>query len=51
MRWAIYGIDKADTAPLRDQHMRSHLDDIDHDLRHRAGGALLPRREPYTRQA
>ncbi|HEY2527120.1 MAG TPA: YciI family protein [Xanthobacteraceae bacterium] len=29
MLWAIYCVDKADTAPLRDQHMRSHLDYLD----------------------
>jgi uncharacterized protein len=29
MLWAIYCIDKADTAPLRDQHMPSHLDYLD----------------------
>jgi uncharacterized protein len=29
MLWAIYCIDKADTAQLRDQHMRSHLDYLD----------------------
>ena len=26
MLWAIYCIDKADTAPLPNQHIRSHLD-------------------------
>ena len=29
MLWAIYCSDKAATAPLRDQHMRSHLDYLD----------------------
>jgi len=29
MLWAIYCTDKADTAPLRDQHMRPHLDYLD----------------------
>jgi uncharacterized protein len=29
MLWAIYCIDKADNAPLRGQHMRSHLDYLD----------------------
>jgi uncharacterized protein len=29
MLWAIYCIDKADTAPLRAQHMRPHLDYLD----------------------
>jgi uncharacterized protein YciI len=31
MLWAIYCIDKADTASLRDQHMRSHLDYLDNE--------------------
>ena len=29
MLWAIYCIDKADTAALRAQHMRPHLDYLD----------------------
>jgi uncharacterized protein len=29
MLWAIHCVDNADTAPLRDQHMRSHLHYLD----------------------